>query len=397
MENIELLSPAGDWESLEAAADFGADAVYLGGDMLQLRAAKAAFDRETLAKAAEYLHSRGKKLYVTVNCFAFSDEIEPAREYARFLRDAGADAAIISDLGVLRAFGEAAPELDRHISTQASCMNYMSAQVYWDMGASRVVLARELSLENIAELRAKAPRGLELEAFVHGAMCMAYSGRCIISSCLAGRSGNRGECAQPCRWNYRLEEEKRPGEYFPIEEYENGTAILSSHDLCCVEFLDKIADAGVCSFKIEGRMKTAYYVATAVNAYRRAMDGSDSTESCRRELECLKHRPYASGFYFGELKNGHLNDGHYSQTCTFVGRAVDSSAGSITIEQRNNFGIGDRLEILSPGEPIKAFTAEEMWDGTGTPTDRAPHPKEHVTVKCPYDVRPGAFIRRRDD
>lgn len=397
MKNIELLAPAGDWEALEAAAAFGADAVYVGGELLQLRAAKAAFDREKLKNAAEYLHNRGKRLYVTVNCFAENGEIEPAREYARFLYSIGVDAVIISDLGVLRAFGEAAPELERHVSTQANCMNYLTAQTYWDMGAKRVVLARELSLEAIAELRAKAPAGLELEAFVHGAMCMAYSGRCIISSCLTGRSGNRGECAQPCRWSYRLEEEKRPGEYFPVEEYENGTAILSSHDLCCIDFLDKIADAGVCSFKIEGRMKTAYYVATAVNAYRRAMDGKDSAENCRAELECLKHRPYASGFYFGELKTGHYNDGHYSQTCTFVGRALDSGDGCVTVEQRNHFKPGDRLEVLSPGEDIRSFTVTRLWDETGTELDCARHPRQKVRVECPFRVAPGAFIRRRDN
>ena len=298
MKNIELLAPAGEWECLEAAANFGADAVYMGGDLLQLRAKKAGFEREDLARAAEFLHRQGKKLYVTVNSFAKNHEIGQCADYARFLRDAGVDAAIISDLGVLTEFAEAAPELERHVSTQANCGNYRTAQVYASLGASRIVLAREMSIEEIGELRSRLDPAVELEAFVHGAMCMAYSGRCLISSYLTGRSGNRGECSQPCRWSYSVMEAKRPGEYFDLEETESGTSILSSHDLCAIELLDELATAGVTSFKIEGRMKSAYYVATAVNAYRRAMDGTLTMEQCKKELECLQHRPYTTIHFF---------------------------------------------------------------------------------------------------
>ncbi|MBR5501491.1 MAG: U32 family peptidase, partial [Oscillospiraceae bacterium] len=264
MTKPELLAPAGDFECLQAAANFGADAVYIGGDLLQLRSGKVGFSREDIRRAAEYLHARGKKLYVTVNCFAYNDEIAACAEYARFLQDAGVDAAIISDMGVMAEFAAAAPQLELHVSTQANCMNYRTAEMWAKLGAKRVVLARELSLADIRALREKLDPSIELEAFVHGAMCMSYSGRCLISSYLNARSGNRGECTQPCRWSYTLMEEKRPGEYFPIEEDEGGTAILSSHDLCCIELLDEIAAAGICSFKIEGRMKSAYYVAAVV-------------------------------------------------------------------------------------------------------------------------------------
>ena len=396
MKGIELLAPCGDWESLEAAVAFGADAVYLGGDLLQLRAAKSAFSGEKLLRAVEYVHERNKRIYVTVNSFAKNGELIPAGDYARYLKDIGVDAAIISDLGVFDAFASAAPELERHVSTQANCQNYGSANVYYKMGAKRIVLAREMSLQEIEELRKNTPSDLELEAFVHGAMCMAYSGRCIISSFLTGRSGNRGECAQPCRWNYALTEEKRPGEYFPIEETDTGTAILSSHDLCCIGFLDKLRDAGISSFKIEGRMKTAYYVATAVNAYRMAMDGSASVETCREELECLKHRPYSSGFYFGELKMGHANSGRYSQSCTFIGRVLSWDKGMARIQQRNNFQVGDVLEVLSPGRPGLSFQVETITDQDGNIRQRAPHPNEELLVPCPVELLPGDFLRRRD-
>ena len=396
MDRTELLAPAGDWEALTAALDYGADAVYLGGDTLQLRAARAGFSREDVERAAELVHSRGRRLYVTVNSFARNGEIPRCGEYARFLQRAGVDAAIISDLGVLEGFGEAAPDLERHVSTQASCMNYKAAEVYHRMGAKRVVLAREMSIEEIRLMRKLAPPELEIEAFVHGAMCMAYSGRCIISSFLTGRSGNRGECAQPCRWSYSLVEEKRPGEYFPIEEEDGITAILSSHDLCCVEMLDELKDAGVTSFKIEGRMKTAYYVATAVNAYRMAMDGTAPIERCREELECLKHRPYSTGFYHGELIRGHSNSGRYTQTCTFVGNALGWEAGVLKIRQRNHFKVGDILEALTPGrEPVR-FTVERMEDEEGRAIDAAPHPNQTVFVPCPEPLRPGDFLRRRE-
>ncbi len=267
MRHLELLSPAGSMEALQAALRFGADAVYAGGPQLQLRAGSAGFTMDMLADAAREVHARGRKLYVTVNAFPTNREIDALGDYAQALLALGADAAIVADLGAIAAMRKAAPGLPIHVSTQANCVNYAAARAYCDMGATRVVLGREMTLDDIAELRAKVPVELELEAFVHGAMCMAYSGRCLISAYLTGRSANRGGCAHSCRWNYALMEEKRPGEFLPVEEDARGTTILSSFDLNCLDFLDRIAAAGVTSFKLEGRMKSPYYVATVTNAW----------------------------------------------------------------------------------------------------------------------------------
>ena len=397
MDYVELLAPAGDRESLEAAVRFGADAVYLGGEALQLRAARSAFSRENIADAVAYVHERERRVYVTVNSFAKNEEIPQAGEYARFLADVGVDAAIISDIGVMAEVKRAAPDLEIHVSTQANCMNYAAARVYHDMGAKRIVLARETTLNEIAGIRAKTPPDLELEAFVHGAMCMAYSGRCILSSYLTGRSGNRGECAQPCRWSYALTEEQRPGEFFPIEEGNGYTAILSSHDLNCIDMLDELKSAGITSFKIEGRMKTAYYVATAVNAYRRALDGTDTIENCRRELEAIKHRPYSDGFYHGYLKENPVNDGHYTQGCVFIGNVLDWRDGVVTLRQRNHFKVGETLEVLSPGRDVVCFPVEKIVNETGEAQETAPHPNQVLFVPCPVELHPGDFLRRREE
>ncbi len=397
MNNIELLAPAGEWECLETAANFGADAVYIGGDLLQLRAAKAGFSREQVKAAADFLHKRGKKLYVTVNSFAKNSEIAECGEYARFLEEAGVDAAIISDLGVLEEFASAAPNLERHVSTQANCMNYRTAQHYAEMGAKRIVLAREMSIAEIKELRDKLDPSVELEAFVHGAMCMAYSGRCLISSYMIGRSGNRGECAQPCRWSYTISEIKRQDDHFDLEETEWGTAILSSHDLCCIELLDELKDAGVNSFKIEGRMKSSYYVASAVNAYRRALDGTMSIEECKQELECLQHRPYATGFYHGELKLGHYNDGKYVTKYKFIANVLGCNGGVLKLKQRNHFKVGDTLEVLSPRIKPVSFKIEYIENEDGERQETAPHPEQTVFVPCPYELAEGDILRRKEE
>ncbi len=396
MGNIELLSPAGDAESLTAALRFGADAVYVGGETLQLRAKSAGFCREQIVWAARQAHQAGKRLYVAMNSLARNDEIEPAAEYARFLRDAGVDAAIVSDVGVLAAVRAAAPDLELHLSTQASCMNYAAAQVYRDLGVKRVVLAREMTLEDIAALRVNMPPDLELEAFVHGAMCMAYSGRCILSSFLTGRSGNRGECAQPCRWNYALVEEKRPGELFPVAEEGGTTAILSSHDLNCIRLLDKLQRAGVTAFKIEGRMKTAFYVACVTRAYRMALDGTDTVDNCASELELVKHRPYSEGFYRGYLKENHYNSGRYAHGAVFVGNVLGWSEGLLRVRQRNRFQVGETLEIVSPGAGTASFPVTAIMTGEGEARDCAPHPNEILTLPCPVRAQPGDFLRRRE-
>lgn len=393
----ELLSPAGDMEGVRAAIRYGADAVYIGGRMLQMRAQAAGFSDAGLAEASRMLHSAGRRLYVTVNSLAFCGEIDELGDYARLLSDIGADGVIVSDLGVLAEMKSKAPNLEAHISTQASCMNHRAARVYRDMGADRIVLARELSIEQIAELTARGPAGMTYEAFVHGAMCMAYSGRCLISAFLTGRSGSRGECAQSCRWSYRLEEQKRPGEYFAVEGTEQGSAILSSKDMCAVELLGALAEAGVTSYKIEGRMKTPYYIATVTNAYRCAMDGSLTPAEAMAELCSVSHRPYCTGFYLGPIDSHRENDsGEYIRECTFVGTALrDSSDGRLDILTRNYFREGDTLEALSPGMAGRAFIACGITNSDGEAVEASNHPMAEVTVDCPAEVSAGDIIRLR--
>ena len=394
--NCELLAPAGSFESLKTALYFGADAVYCGGPLLQLRAESTTFSFEDLEKAVEYTHAKGKKIYVTVNSFAENSEIELLGDYAKRLYDIGVDAAIVSDLGAIAEIHEKCPALPVHVSTQANCQNYRSIGVYREMGASRVVLGREMTMEAIEQLRGRIPEDMEIEVFVHGAMCMAYSGRCLLSSFLVNRSGNRGECAQPCRWNYYLVEEKRRNMFIPVTEEAGATAILSSTDLKCISFLDRLEKAGVTSFKIEGRMKSPYYVATVVNAYRHYMDGTATLEQCDAELECASHRPYAAGFYFGEAKTSPENDGLYRQTCSFIGIVLeDAGDGKYIVEQRNRFAVGETLEILSPSSVGLSFTVESIIGEDGEARDCAHLVQEKVTITCPHKLCPGDILRKR--
>lgn len=395
MQKPELLAPAGDWECLVASLRFGADAVYIGGELLQLRAEKAAFSREEIVQAAALTHEKGKKLYVTVNSFPKNEELEPLRDYAQFLYDAGVDAVIVSDLGAISVIKDSVPDLPIHVSTQANCCNWASADVYYRMGAQRIVLAREMSLSEIAQLREKVPQQLELEAFVHGAMCMAYSGRCLLSSFMNGRSGNRGECTQPCRWSYYLMEQKREGEFFPIEEGERATAILSSHDLNCLSFLPELQKAGIVSFKIEGRMKTANYVATVVNAYRHAIDGDTPLPLLQREVESVSHRPFSSGFYFGELVKNHNNDGQYHADCRFAGVVVGQIAGGYLVQQRNLFRVGDLLERVTPGVIGQSFTVDALADNKGNAITAAKLVGQVVAVYTDAPLLVGDFLRLR--
>lgn len=392
----ELLCPAGSFESLRTALHFGADAVYIGGPFMQLRAENAGFSADDLRKAVRLVHEKGKKIYITVNCFARNDEIERLGDYAKFLYEAGADGAIVSDLGAIVTMKQGSPDLPIHISTQANIQNYKTAETYYNMGASRVVLGREMTLDEIADLRQKTPKSLEIETFVHGAMCMAYSGRCLISSYLTGKSGNRGDCTQPCRWMYRLVEEKRPDQHFTLIEESGTSAILSSHDLCCIDFLDEIAKAGVMSFKIEGRMKSPYYVATVVNAYRQRMDGSASLDTLKNELECASHRPYSSGFYYGTLRYDPNNDGLYRQSCQFIGIVKEEDTnGRWFVEMRNRFSVGDTLEILSPYSSGKSFTVESIIDKDGNERETAHLPQEILSVACPETLHVGDILRKR--
>ncbi|MBP5165971.1 MAG: U32 family peptidase [Oscillospiraceae bacterium] len=392
----ELLSPAGDMEKLKAAVYFGADAVYCGGPGLHLRASAAAFDRETLAEGISYVHTAGKKIYVALNAFARGDEIDTLPEYIRFLSSVGADAVIVSDLGVLSELRRCAPELPAHISTQANCTNHAAARQWSELGAQRVILARELSVDEIKKLRDSTPPELELEAFVHGAMCMAYSGRCLISAYLAGRDSNRGDCAQPCRWNYRLTEEKRPGEYFEIEEDGRGTTILSSRDLCALELLDELKAAGICSFKIEGRMKSPYYTATVTNAYRRALDGSADKETLMKELMCASHREFSTGFYHGSIKKEPPAHDGYMQDCIFAASVKAGRRGELyELEQRNRFSLGQRMELLSPHSLGESFALEYMENEDGERIKDALHPMQRVYVRSPLKLSEGDMLRIR--
>ena len=402
MNRFELLAPAGDPERLRAALRFGADAAYVGGPMLQLRAGSAGFSMDGLAEAVRLAHDRDRRLYVAVNAFADDSDIAAAGDYARALLDLGVDGAIISDLGLISEFRRRAPELPVHVSTQANCLNASAARVYHDLGVKRIVLGREMTLDQIRALRDNIPDGLELEAFVHGAMCMSYSGRCMISAYLTGRSANKGACTQSCRWSYHLMEETRPGEYFPVEEDERGTTILSSFDLNCLEFLDQLMDAGVTSFKLEGRMKSPYYVATVTNAYRKRIDailgGMASpahTAMLLRELDCASHRPYASGFYFGEMKRHVPAEGPYLQDAMFVGTVTGAANGRVTVELRNRIQAGDRLELLSPHSLGEGFTVRDLRSVTGEPLDAAVVPGEHYSMDCKCAVEPGDMLRRR--
>jgi len=391
----ELLAPAGDLAGLKAAIRFGADAVYIGGSFLQLRAKKVGFDEETLREAAALLHAAGKRLYVTVNAFAKNGEIPELSAYAKKLHALGVDAVIVSDLGAMIEIRDACPELEVHVSTQANCMNYRAAAHYHALGAKRVVLARELSLEEIRLLRENTPDTLEIEAFVHGAMCMAYSGRCLLSAYLADRSGNRGACAQTCRWSFRLQEEKRPNEYYTIEETADGSAILSSYDMCAANLLQQLADAGVCSLKIEGRMKSEYYIAGVVNAYRMALDGTATQEEVMAELEAVSHRPYCTGFYEGPIK-GDAWDGEYISTCRYVGQVIEKlDDGSCLVEAKNRFAVGETLELLTPNRAGVPFTVAALQDEEGTPIEFINCPRRIVRLWGAELAEEGDFLRKR--
>ncbi|MBQ3303814.1 MAG: U32 family peptidase [Clostridia bacterium] len=403
MTPLELLCPAGDMECLRAALRFGADAVYVGGPQLQLRAANAGFSMDALAQAVKETHALGRRLYVTVNAFPTNDELEALGDYAQGLFALGVDAAIVADLGAVAVMRKAAPNLPIHISTQANCLNWAAATAWYELGASRVVLAREMTLEQIGQLRAHTPAALELEAFVHGAMCMAWSGRCMISAYLTGRSANRGGCTQSCRWRYHLVEEKRPGEFFPVEEDDRGTTILSSQDLNCLDFLEQIAAAGVTSFKIEGRMKSPYYVATVTNAYRQRLDGlvngpasSEFLALLQRELDAVSHRTYASGFYFGQMRRHAPDDGVYRQDCVFAGVVMERlDSGRVRIQLRNPIHRGDVLEVLSPGSLGRTLLAEGLTTPDGRALAQVVEPMVLFDMDAPPELAAGDMLRKR--
>ena len=396
--DLELLAPAGDFERLGMALRYGANAVYLAGKEFGLRAAAGNFDNEELIRAIELAHGMGKKVYVTCNTLPREEELARLPGYLAFLNEAGPDALIIADLGVLALAKRFAPKIALHVSTQLGVVNSATATVLHAMGADTVVLARELPLDEIRRIRANTPSELRLEAFVHGAMCVSFSGRCLLSNYMTGRDGNRGECAQPCRWKYSLMEEKRPGQYFEIEE-DGGTYILNSNDLCMIEHLQDLMEAGVSSFKIEGRMKSAYYAAVVTNAYRHALDavacGDPVPEVWVKETEMVSHRPYCTGFYLGG-EPGQCYDGTYETGADIV--AVVESCdedGNAVLTQRNKFFTGDELELLTPTDEPISFTVSEIKDAEGESIPDARHPMMEVHLRLPKAAPKLSILRKR--
>ena len=395
----ELLAPAGDMERLKMAVLYGADAVYLAGTSFGMRAFAGNFSDEELPQAVAFAHSHGVRVHCTINTMPRNDEAARLPEHLERLADAGVDALIVADLGAFTMAGKYAPRCERHISTQASICNYETARAWHDLGASRVILARELSLDEIREIRAKAPPALELEAFVHGAMCVSYSGRCLLSNYMTGRDANRGACAQPCRYQYALVEEKRPGEYFPIGEDAGGAFILNSRDMCMIDHVPELMDAGLDSLKIEGRAKSAYYAAIVTAAYRHAIDAAQAGEPLdpvwRAEVDKVSHRPYSTGFYYGE-PGQHTAHARYLRDWQVVG-VVTSCApdGAALCELRNKFAEGDELELVGPGVRPVSFRAEGLTDGDGLPILEARKPQMPFRLRLPVQAPPLSLLRRK--
>ncbi len=398
----EILAPAGDPERLQAALQFGADAVYLAGKQFGMRSAPANFDEEQLAQAAGLCKAAEKKLYITCNILPRNEEMRMLPAYLEQLNGL-ADALIVADLGVMQLAKRYAPQCELHVSTQLGVVNYETARMLWNMGASRVVLARELSLDEIVEIRAKTDSKLELEAFVHGAMCMSYSGRCLLSSYLTGRDGNHGDCAQPCRWKYELLEPTRPERPLTVEEDESGTYLFNANDLCMIEYIPQLYAAGISSFKIEGRAKAAYYVAGVTNAYRRAVDlfWEDGCkpdfvlpQDISREVYTVSHRPYGTGFYFGDSSQN-TKTGGYIREYQAAAIVTGYENGNLIVSQRNRFCVGDTLETLVPGEPSVSFAVTAMKNEMGEAIEAAPHPT--MTVRIPFEMPlpPGSYLRRK--
>lgn len=400
---IELLAPVGDIERLKMAIYYGADAVYFGGKHFGLRASVGLSLDET-KKAVDFVKKHGKKAYITINIFPHNDDIRELPEYVETISKTGIDAIILSDPGVFSIVKEVVPEMEIHISTQANNVNYKSAIFWHKLGAKRIVLARELSLNEIKEIRVNTPDSLELEAFVHGAMCISYSGRCLLSNYLTGRDANKGECTHPCRWKYYLVEEKRPGQYMPIYEDDRGTYIMNSKDLCMIEHIPALVKAGITSLKIEGRNKSSYYVATVTRAYRKAID--DYLEMgenyifdnmLREEVEKISNRGFTTGFYFGKPGTNEQNYGSssYIRTHDFVGLVLeyDETTGVATIEQRNRIFVGDKVEIIGPEGQFEQ-TIEKMWDSDGNEIEVAPHPQMIIKILVKNPVSKYFILRK---
>ncbi len=393
----ELLAPAGDMERLKLAVLYGADAVYLAGTDFGMRAFAGNFSPEELPQAVDFAHRHGVRVHCTINTMPRNDEIARLPEHLERLNDAGVDALIVADLGAFTLAGKYAPRCQRHVSTQASISNYETARAWYDLGASRVILAREVGLEEIRTIREKTPADLEIEAFVHGAMCVSYSGRCLLSNYMTGRDSSRGACAQPCRYQYALMEEKRPGEYFPVEEDAKGTYILNSRDMCMIDHLADLMDAGLDSLKIEGRAKSAYYAAIVTGAYRHCLDdaaaGRPVDSVWRDEVEHVSHRPYSTGFYYGP-PGQYYDNSRYIREWQVVALVTDcDEAGNATLSLRNKFRTGDTVELVGPDLRPFAMTVPEMTDGEGAPLNEPRTPQMIFHMKLPRPVPPFTLVR----
>lgn len=405
MRKIELLSPAGDFERLKLALKFGADAVYLGGEQFGMRTNPSNFNADQLKEAVCLVHLLGKKAYLTCNTLPRNNEIEYLPDFLKYAADIGIDAFIIADVGVMMLAKKYAPDVEIHMSTQVGIVNYQTANSFYELGAKRIVTARELSLEDIKTIRDKTPPELEIEVFVHGAMCMSFSGRCILSDYMVGRDANRGDCAQPCRWKYHLVEETRPGQYFPVNQDENGTYIFNSRDLCMIEHIPELVDAGIDSFKIEGRAKSEYYTAIVTYAYRNAIDEYLKNPSADfkvpqwilDEMEKMSHREYTTGFNFGPMKNGQVLDtGGYIRSWDVCALFNSYGNGRLVVDQRNRFYQGDILEVVEPNKKPYQITVEDLYNETADEkVDVANKATNTYSFKCDIPISSDAIFRRQ--
>ncbi len=405
LKKPELLAPGGSLEKLKVAIMYGADAVYIGGESFSLRVAAENFTKEEIKEGIEFAHKRGKKVYLTANIIPHNKDVDEFDNYIEEIKDYEFDGILVADPGMFDIVKEKAPEIPIHISTQANNTNYRSAKFWYNMGAKRVVLAREMSFSEIKEIREKIPEDMEIEAFVHGAMCISYSGRCLLSNYMTGRDSNQGACAHPCRWNYSLMEETRPGEYMKVFENERGTFIFNSKDLCMIDHIPEIVESGITSLKIEGRVKTAFYVATVVGAYRREIDryfenpeGYKFNPDEYEELCKVSHRPYYTGFYFGKpdenaqvyTSSSYIRD--YELTAMVTD--YDNDTQTVTVSQRNRFFTGEELEVIQPGKPYFKIVVDYMENDKGESIECAPHAQMTVKFKCETPIGEGAMIRK---
>lgn len=406
MKKVELLAPAGNLEKLKMAILYGADAVYIGGQRFGLRASADNFSLEDMREGLDFAHERNCKVYVTVNIIPHNQDLVGLPEYIKQLDELGVDAVIVSDPGIFNIVRSTAPDMEVHISTQANNTNYMSAKFWYDLGAKRIVVARELSFDEIREMATMTPKDLDIEAFIHGAMCISYSGRCLLSNYMTGRDSNKGACSHPCRWKYQLVEEKRPGEYYPVYEDERGTYIFNSKDLCMIEHIPELIESGIFSLKIEGRMKSSFYVATVVSAYRKAIDAYMSDPENYRydpewlaELSKASHREYTTGFYFNKTtgEDQIYNTSSYIRDYDFVGMVLeyDRETGIAKIEQRNRMIVGDEIEVVVPGKDYFVQTIEAMKNDEGESIRTAPHAQMIVYMPVKQEVVPYTILRRK--